>query len=133
MANIHDEILRAEKGYDTLAGERGMQLSGGQRQRICIARALVRDPAILLLDEATSSLDSTSERLVQEAIDKAEKGRTSVVVAHRLSTIKHADRIYVLVGGAVEASGTHDELLASSPTYKRLWETQQGSREEVPA
>jgi subfamily B ATP-binding cassette protein MsbA len=127
LANIHDDIVKLPDGYGTLAGERGMQLSGGQRQRICLARALVREPAVLLLDEATSSLDSASERVVQEAIASAQKGRTSIVVAHRLSTVMDADRIYVLVGGQVEASGTHDELLGKSSTYKRLWDIQQGT------
>ncbi|MHC5058461.1 MAG: ABC transporter ATP-binding protein [Planctomycetota bacterium] len=127
LANIHDDIVKLPEGYATPAGERGMQLSGGQRQRICLARALVREPAVLLLDEATSSLDSASERVVQEAIASAQKGRTSIVVAHRLSTVIDADRIYVLVGGRVEASGRHDELLGKSATYKRLWEIQQGA------
>ncbi|MHC4249589.1 MAG: ABC transporter ATP-binding protein [Planctomycetota bacterium] len=127
LANIHDDIVKLPDGYGTLAGERGMQLSGGQRQRICLARALVREPAVLLLDEATSSLDSASERVVQEAIASAQKGRTSIVVAHRLSTVIDADRIYVLVGGRVEAAGRHDELLGKSATYKRLWEIQQGA------
>ena len=127
LANIHEDILKLPEGYDTPAGERGMQLSGGQRQRICLARALVREPAVLLLDEATSSLDSASERLVQEAIASAQKGRTSIVVAHRLSTVMDADRIYVLVGGRVEAAGRHDELLDTSATYKHLWEIQQGT------
>ena len=127
LSNIHEDIVKLPEGYDTPAGERGMQLSGGQRQRICLARALVRGPAVLLLDEATSSLDSASERLVQEAIASAQKGRTSIVVAHRLSTVMDADRIYVLVGGRVEAAGRHDELLDTSATYKHLWEIQQGT------
>ncbi len=125
-ANIHDDIMRLPEGYDTLAGERGAQLSGGQRQRVCIARALVRNPAVLLLDEATSSLDSASEKIVQQAIERAQRGRTSVVVAHRLSTVLGADRIYVFVEGRVEASGRHEELLEKSPTYRQLWEIQQG-------
>jgi len=127
LANIHGDIMKLPEGYDTPAGERGMQLSGGQRQRICLARALVREPAVLLLDEATSSLDSASERLVQEAIASAQKGRTSIVVAHRLSTVMDADRIYVLVGGRVEAAGRHDELLDTSTTYRHLWDIQQGA------
>jgi ABC-type multidrug transport system fused ATPase/permease subunit len=98
---------------------------------VCLARALVRDPAVLLLDEATSSLDSASERKVQEAIERAQTGRTSVVVAHRLSTVCGADLIYVLVGGSVEASGTHAELLERSPTYARLWRIQQGEPRPV--
>ncbi len=129
MANIHDEIAALPEGYDTPAGERGGQLSGGQRQRICLARALVRNPSVLLLDEATSSLDSASERIVQAAIDRAQSGRTSLVVAHRLSTIMNAGRIYVMVAGGIEASGTHAELLEKSPTYKRLWAIQQGEGE----
>jgi subfamily B ATP-binding cassette protein MsbA len=126
IANIHDDIMKLPEGYDTPAGERGMQLSGGQRQRICLARALVRNPSVLLLDEATSSLDSASEKIVQEAIGRAQAGRTSLVVAHRLSTVIDADRIYVLVGGSVEAVGTHAELIGKSPTYKKLWRIQQG-------
>jgi len=128
-ANIHDEVMQFTDGYETLAGERGAQMSGGQRQRICIARALVRHPAVLLLDEATSALDSASERIVQEALDRAVVGRTVLVVAHRLSTVRNADRIYVLVGGRVEASGRHEDLLDTSPTYRRLWTIQQGAPE----
>jgi subfamily B ATP-binding cassette protein MsbA len=131
IANIHDEIVALPEGYRTPAGERGAQLSGGQRQRICLARALVRNPSVLLLDEATSSLDSASERIVQEAIDRAQSGRTSLVVAHRLSTTMDADRIYVMVGGKVEASGTHAELLERSPTYRRLWTIQQGGEDRA--
>jgi subfamily B ATP-binding cassette protein MsbA len=127
LANIHDDIGKFEGGYDAMAGERGAQLSGGQRQRICLARALVRNPSILLLDEATSSLDSAAERIVQDAIERAQAGRTCVTVAHRLSTIVNADRIYVLVEGSVEAHGTHEELLASSATYRHLWRIQQGA------
>ncbi|MHC4201495.1 MAG: ABC transporter ATP-binding protein, partial [Planctomycetota bacterium] len=126
IANIHDDIMKLPEGYGTPAGERGMQLSGGQRQRICLARALVRDPAVLLLDEATSSLDSASEKIVQEAIGRAQAGRTSVVVAHRLSTVIDADRIYVLVNGNIEAMGPHAQRLEKSPTYKKLWSIQQG-------
>ena len=133
MANIHDDIVAFPSGYDTIAGERGMQMSGGQRQRICLARALVRDPAVLLLDEATSSLDSAAEREVQAAIERARAGRTVVVIAHRLSTILDADRIYVMVGGSVEASGTHDELLETSPTYRHLWYVQQGAEPSGPS
>jgi subfamily B ATP-binding cassette protein MsbA len=127
VANIHDDIMKLPQGYDTLAGERGGQLSGGQRQRVCLARSLVRNPMILILDEATSSLDSVAEKTVQKAIARAQVGRTSVVVAHRLSTVMDAERIYVLVDGHIEAFGRHQELIERSPTYGRLWRIQQGA------
>ncbi len=121
QANALDFIEGFPDGLDTVVGERGIQLSGGQRQRIAIARAVLKNPSILILDEATSSLDTESERLVQDALDKLMSGRTSLVIAHRLSTIKNADMIIVLEGGKLAESGTHDDLIArNSGVYRRL-------------
>jgi ATP-binding cassette, subfamily B, bacterial MsbA len=123
-ANVHDDIMSLPRGYDTVVGVGGAKLSGGQRQRVNVARALLKDAPILLLDEATSSLDSISELKVQHSIDVLMKGRTCLVIAHRLSTLRNADRIVVLNGGSIEAIGKHEELLSSSVTYRRLWEAQ---------
>jgi ABC-type multidrug transport system fused ATPase/permease subunit len=118
-------VLDLPRRYDTLIGERGSRLSGGQRQRIAIARALLKDPPLLILDEATSSLDAESERLVQEALANLMKGRTTLVIAHRLATVRRADRIVVLEGGEVREVGTHEELLRrSGGIYSRLYELQ---------
>ena len=123
QANALDFIEQFPDGFNTVVGERGIQLSGGQRQRIAIARAVLRNPTILLLDEATSSLDSESERLVQDALDKLMEGRTSIVIAHRLSTIRKADKIVVIDAGKVQEEGTHDALMAiESGIYRRLAE-----------
>jgi ABC-type multidrug transport system fused ATPase/permease subunit len=123
-ANALDFIESFPEGFKTIVGERGIQLSGGQRQRIAIARAVLRNPTILILDEATSSLDSESERQVQDALDKLMKSRTSIVIAHRLSTIRNADKILVLDQGAIREEGTHDMLIAANGLYKRLNELQ---------
>jgi subfamily B ATP-binding cassette protein MsbA len=120
-----DGFIRAlPQGYDTQVGPRGVKLSGGQRQRVAIARAMLRDAPILLLDEATSSLDSESERQVQAAIQRLTEGRTTLVIAHRLSTVVGADRIYVLDRGRAVESGTHAELIARGGTYARLYALQ---------
>lgn len=124
IANAHDFIMEMEDGYDTVIGDRGMNLSGGQRQRISIARAVLKNPPILILDEATSSLDTESERLVQEALSKVMTNRTSIVIAHRLSTIQNADEILVMVKGQIVERGKHEELIEKGGVYKRLTDLQ---------
>jgi len=126
LANADEFIQRLPKGYDTVVGERGSQLSGGQRQRIGIARAIIRNSPILILDEATSGLDAESESLVVEALDRLMKGKTSLVIAHRLGTIKQADRIMVLKGGRSAEQGTHDELITKGGEYASLYDLQFG-------
>ena len=123
-ANIHDYVMTLEKGYDTEIGERGVKLSGGQKQRLSIARVFLKDPAILILDEATSALDNTTEVLIQQALDELCKGRTTLVVAHRLSTIRNADEIAVVMDGRITERGTHEELMAANGTYKSLYSLQ---------
>ena len=123
-ANIHDYIMTLPNGYDTEIGERGVKLSGGQKQRVSIARVFLKDPAILILDEATSALDNTTEVLIQRSLDELCRGRTTLVVAHRLSTIRGADEIAVVIGGKITERGTHDELIEASGTYKELYALQ---------
>lgn len=125
IANAYDFIMKSEHGFDTGIGDRGGRLSGGQRQRISIARAILKNPPILILDEATSALDTESERLVQDALEKLMKTRTTVAVAHRLSTIKHADEICVMHEGRIVERGTHDELIGKDGYYKKLHDMQQ--------
>src|SRR5450756_520162 len=123
-AQAHEFIIALPQGYDTEVGERGAQLSGGQRQRIAIARAILRDAPILLLDEATASLDSQSEQAVQEALAQLMEGRTTLVVAHRLSTVRHADRILVMDDGKTTERGTHQELMSRNGRYAELVQMQ---------
>ena len=120
IANAHDFITATEDGYYTNIGDRGGKLSGGQRQRLSIARAVLKNPPIMILDEATSALDTESERLVQDALDKLMQNRTSVVIAHRLSTVKNADLICVFHEGEIVERGKHDELIKLDGTYKKL-------------
>ena len=124
IANAHDFIIASEIGYDTNIGDRGGKLSGGQRQRISIARAILKNPPILILDEATSALDTESERLVQEALENLMKNRTTVVIAHRLSTLRKANKIIVVDKGRIIENGSHDELMALKGKYYKLIEIQ---------
>ena len=126
-ANAWEFIERLPDGLDTEVGERGVKLSGGQRQRVAIARAILMDAPILVLDEATSALDSESERLIQDALENLMRGRTAIVVAHRLSTVASLDRIVVLSHGAIVEDGTHEELVAAGGEYASLWSRQTGS------
>jgi subfamily B ATP-binding cassette protein MsbA len=125
VANAHDFIMQKEEYYQTNIGDRGSKLSGGERQRLTIARAVLKNPPILILDEATSSLDTESERLVQDAIDNMMQNRTCVVIAHRLSTIRHADEIVVLQKGKIVERGTHEQLIENKGFYKRLVDMQE--------
>ena len=125
IANADNYISTKEEGYDTNIGDRGSKLSGGERQRLTIARAVLKNPPILILDEATSSLDTESERLVQDAINKMMLNRTSIVIAHRLSTIRHADEIIVLQQGEIVERGNHQTLMETGGMYRRLIDMQE--------
>ena len=124
-ANAHEFIIKKENGYNTNIGDRGTKLSGGERQRLTIARALLKNPPILILDEATSQLDTGSERIVQDALNKLIQGRTVFVVAHRLSTVRNASKIIVVDKGEIVESGTHDELISREGVYKKLCQLQE--------
>jgi len=124
LASIHEDIMEMPRGYDTYVGERGVMLSGGQKQRVAIARVFLKNPPILVLDEATSALDSVTEAAIQESLEKLSHGRTTLVVAHRLSTVKNADHIAVIHGSGVAEYGTHEELMEKGGIYAALWNTQ---------
>ena len=133
LAEAHEFICDLPQGYDTVVGERGQKLSGGQRQRLSIARAILKDPPLLVLDEATSSVDNETEAAIQRSLELVGRGRTVVVIAHRLSTVRHADRIHVLEKGRVVETGTHDDLLAERGLYAALWRIQTGEVHALPA
>jgi ATP-binding cassette, subfamily B, bacterial MsbA len=132
-ALAHDFIMAMPQQYDTVIGERGLKLSGGERQRLAIARALLKNAPILILDEATSALDTEAEALVQSALQNLMAGRTVLVIAHRLSTVRRADRIVVLEGGNIADSGTHEELISRAGPYRRLYELQFADAEPLRA
>jgi len=127
-ANAHDFVSRLPDGYETLLGEGGSHISGGERQRICVARAFLKDAPILILDEPTSSIDSKTEAVVLDSLDELMEGRTSFIVAHRLSTVRHADQILVMSGGRIVERGTHEALLEGGSVYRQLHEAQTRER-----
>ncbi len=123
-ANAHDFIMTLPNGYSTDIGQRGVKLSGGQKQRLSMARVFLKDPPIIIFDEATSALDNESEKAVQDSLEKLTKNRTTLVIAHRLSTVRNAQRILVLTDNGIEEQGTHDELIALNGTYANLYNMQ---------
>ncbi|MCB0164167.1 MAG: ATP-binding cassette domain-containing protein, partial [Anaerolineae bacterium] len=128
IAEAHDFITNLPQGYDTIVGERGQKLSGGQRQRLSIARAVLKDPPVLILDEATSSVDNETEAAIQRSMERIAVGRTTIVIAHRLSTVRNADKIFVLDRGRLVEQGRHEELIAANGIYASLWRVQTGER-----
>jgi ABC-type transport system involved in Fe-S cluster assembly fused permease/ATPase subunit len=133
LAQVHDFVLRLPEGYDTKVGERGLKLSGGEKQRVAIARTILKDPRILILDEATSALDSRTEQDIQAALNAVTSRRTTVVIAHRLSTVVDADEIIVLQDGQVAERGSHASLLAQNGLYARMWTLQAAEHDLQPA
>ncbi|MEL6907966.1 MAG: ATP-binding cassette domain-containing protein, partial [Planctomycetota bacterium] len=130
-AELHGWIATLPDGYDTVVGERGQKLSGGQRQRVSIARAVLKDPPVLVLDEATSAVDNETEAAIQRSMERIAVGRTTIVIAHRLSTVRHADRILVLDGGDLVEDGRHEELVGRGGVYAQLWAVQTGERDAL--
>ena len=126
LADVHEKINSLPDGYKTKVGERGLKLSGGEKQRVAIARTFLRSPKLLLLDEATSALDTATERNIQASLERVCKDRTCIIVAHRLSTVRDADQILVLVGGEIVERGTHEELIEKGEMYAEMWHQQQG-------
>ena len=133
LAEAHDFVQALPDGYDTIVGERGQKLSGGQRQRLTIARAILRDPAILVLDEATSAVDNETEAAIQRSLAHVSADRTTIVIAHRLSTVRHAHRIHVLEAGRIIEAGTHEELVDHGGLYAALWRVQTGEATDADA
>jgi ATP-binding cassette subfamily B protein len=128
QAEAHDFITALPIGYETIVGERGQKLSGGQRQRVSLARAILRNPSILILDEATSAVDNETEAAIQRSLAQVSKNRTTIVIAHRLSTVRDAHKIWVLEQGKIQESGTHDDLLKTDGLYHALWRVQTGEK-----
>jgi ATP-binding cassette subfamily B protein len=131
IAEANDFIVEMPNGYDTIVGERGQKLSGGQRQRLSIARAVLKDPPVLILDEATSSVDNETEAAIQRSMNKITLGRTTIIIAHRLSTVRHADEIIVMERGVLKESGQHEELILAGGIYAGLWKVQTGEAAEL--